>query len=67
MSQKLIFKIGEESIPTILKGEEAKASPFADAITSGLQKLKTAVMAIPDEGSLDVDKDSRNSIIPFLG
>lgn len=61
----MIFKIGEESLPTVLSDDERKISPFADAINLGLSKLRSAVMTAADAGS-DADVYS-NNIIPFLG
>lgn len=76
MPQKLTFKIGEESRPAVLSIDEAKSSPFCDAINLGTSKLRTAITNIMndkghnidnEDSNTEIDKYSRCNIIAFLG
>jgi hypothetical protein len=76
MSQKLTFKIGEESRPAVLSIDEAKSSPFCDALDLGISKLRTAITNIMndkghnidnEDSNTEIDKYSRCNIIAFLG
>lgn len=68
MPKKLIFKIGEESIPTILSSQDYNESPFEDTIDLGKRRLRELVL----NGHNYSDKTSEhgiysNNIISFLG
>lgn len=60
---KLVFKIGEETIPTVLGYDDYMASPFADVIGNGLKKfydLRKQSKSLSGEAW-------RNNVMVFLG
>ena len=68
MINKLTFKIGDESLPTVMNDSELKASPFADAINLGLKKLEDAIFdANIDSNRKTIHEIYPNKIFSFLG
>ncbi len=73
---KLIFKLGEESFPTVLSGENKTDSPFAKVIVQAetrLESIAAQLLAINNKcdngiSNPDIWKDSTpNNLIAFLG
>ena len=67
MEKKLIFKIGDDSQPTVMTNDEYKLSPFDEVIEIGVARVRELARYIPStrEGSSDVGYFY--NIIPFLG
>ena len=75
---KLVFKIGEETIPTVLNNDEFLESPFSQQLENGkhrllelLEKWQTRVSVSKEDGTVSVLEFSEqpvdNNIIGFLG
>ena len=68
MKNKLTFKIGGESLPTVMNDDELNASPFADAIYLGLKKLENAIFDTnTDSNKTTIHDIYPNNIFSFLG
>lgn len=68
MSRELVFKIGEESLPTHMNSDEAVNSPYSDIINLGIDHLKELLSTpLPAGKRSDRDFFAPNNIISFLG
>lgn len=65
--KKLIFKIGEESLPKIIGENELDNSPFAEAVKTGISMLKEGITADPDVNLTGPHGIFINNITAFLG
>lgn len=69
-SQKIIFKIGEESFPTILAKEEQMHSPFYNTIQSAvecIEELASKANVPNNNASKNWEYETRNNIVSFFG
>ncbi len=70
--KKLIFKLGEESIPTVMSAEEWEASPFADTLRGATDRIMNIIRQLsktmPENKDDEAWMDSTiNNIIAFFG
>lgn len=73
--KRLIFKLGEESIPTVMSADQLQISPFADTISRAKEKIFTIADQLEgvcynnedNNSSQKWIESSPNNIIAFLG
>ena len=73
MEKKLVFRIGEESVPMVMNVEEVARSPFAEALSKAKDMVLTLIDGYEeDKGDSGDEKDFlshrvKNNIVAFLG